>query len=160
MYILWIWYIHAVGNTKNMSRASLERSKKLTSKKTYEQEDEDYKSELEYLKYIRDIRDEKPDLFEKIKRLPKKARSAKKEEYEQDGLLTFFRKGKLKKFLYTDGERSEEIPFFDAVNLFHCDPDKNRERVPKEYYDFLTKNKERFDQITLEEVIEPEKSRL
>ena len=65
----------------------------------------------------------------------------------------------MKKFLYTDGERSEEIPFFDAVNLFHCDPDKNRERVPEKYYDFLTKNKERFDQITLEEVIEPEKSR-
>ena len=32
MYILGIWYTHTVGNIKNMSRASLERSKKLTSK--------------------------------------------------------------------------------------------------------------------------------
>lgn len=133
--------------------------KKLISKKTYEQEDEDYKSELEYLKYIRDIRDEKPSLFEKIKRLPKKARSAKKEEYEHDGLLTFFKKGKLKKFLYTDSEKTEEIPFFDAVNIFKSEPETHRDRVPETYYDYLKKNKEQFDQITIEEVVEPERSR-
>jgi len=133
--------------------------KKLTSKKTYEQEDGNYKSELEYLKYIRDIRDENPDLFEKIKRLPKKARSAKKENLENDALITFFRKGKLKKFLYTNGEHAEEIPFFDAVNLFKCEQNESRRQVPKEFYDYLKKNKEQFDLITMEEVVGSEKSR-
>jgi len=98
-------------------------------------------------------------LFDKIKRLPKKARSAKKENLENDGLITFFRKGKLKKFLYTNGERAEEIPFFDAVNLFKCEQNESRRNVPKEYYDYLTKNKEQFDQITMEEVVGPENSR-
>ena len=133
--------------------------KKLISKKTYEQEDDDYKSELEYLKFIRDIRDNNPKLFEKIKRLPKKARSAKSENFDNDGLITFFRKGKLKKFMFSDGEQSEEIPFFDAVNIFKCEPDMNRQLIPKGYYDFLKKNKEQFDQITSDEIEEPGKSR-
>ena len=133
--------------------------KKLTSKKTYEQEDDVFKNELEYLAFIRDIRDNDPKLFEKIKRLPKKARSAKSDNYDNDGLITFFRKGKLKKFMFSDGEQSEEIPFFDAVNIFKCDPDVDRKSIPKEYYELLKKNKEQFDQITSDEIEEPGKSR-
>ena len=133
--------------------------KKLTSKKTYEQEEDVFKNELEYLSFIRDIRDNNPKLFEKIKRLPKKARSAKSDNYENDGLITFFRKGKLKKFMFSDGEQSEEIPFFDAVNIFKCEPDVDRQSIPKEYYEFLKKNKEQFDQITSDEIEEPGKSR-
>ena len=133
--------------------------KKLTSKNTYEQEDDDYKSELEYVKFIQDIRDNNPKLYDKIKRLPKKARSAKKDNFKNDGLITFFRKGKLKKFMFSDGEQSEEIPFFDAVNIFKCDSDASRMLMPRAYYDFLKKNKERFDQITLDEVQGSDKSR-
>ncbi|WP_353686069.1 helicase-related protein [Thermodesulfovibrio sp. 3462-1] len=49
---------------------------KLLSKKTIT-EDDGEESELKYLRIIEDIRDKNPELFEKIKRLPKKARSAK-----------------------------------------------------------------------------------
>ena len=132
--------------------------KKLTSKNTYQQEDEDYKSELEFLKFIRDIRDNDPYLFEKVKRLPKKARSGKSDSYDSDGLITFFRKGKLKKFMFTDGKKAEEVPFFDAVNIFKCEPEIMRQSVPKVYYDFLKKNKDQFDQITSDEIEEPERS--
>ena len=75
--------------------------KRLTSKKTYQgDDDEEGRSELEYLKFIRDIRDDQPELFQKIKLLPKKARSARDNDVETDQLLTFFRKGKLKKFSF------------------------------------------------------------
>ena len=50
---------------------------KLTSKKTITGEDEEEESELEYLTEIRAIRDSHPDLFARIKRLPKKARSTR-----------------------------------------------------------------------------------
>jgi len=133
--------------------------KKLTSKKTYEQEDDGFKNELEYLAFIRDIRDNEPKLFKKIKQLPKKARSAKKENLKNDGLITFFRKGKLKKFMFSDGEQSEEIPFFDAVHIFKCEPNSIRQTIPKEYYHFLKKNKEQFELITSDEIEEGEKSR-
>ena len=50
---------------------------KLTSKKTITGEDEEEESELEYLTEIREVRDKQPDLFARIKRLPKKARSTR-----------------------------------------------------------------------------------
>lgn len=59
---------------------------RLVSKKTVTGEDENETSELKYLTLIKDIRDNNPDLFEKIKRLPKKARSAKSMSL-RDGVL-------------------------------------------------------------------------
>ena len=50
---------------------------RLMSNKAIIGDDEDATSELKYLKIIKDLRDKDPDTFEKIKRLPKKARSAK-----------------------------------------------------------------------------------
>lgn len=50
---------------------------KLTSKKTITGEDGEEESELQYLTEIRDVRDKDPDLFARIKRLPKKARSTR-----------------------------------------------------------------------------------
>ncbi|MGB6867256.1 MAG: DEAD/DEAH box helicase, partial [Candidatus Aminicenantaceae bacterium] len=73
--------------------------KRLQSIETYTGETEE-RSELEYLQIIREVRDEYPDLFEKIKRLPKKARSGKNalNNVQSDSLVTFIRKGQLKKF--------------------------------------------------------------
>jgi superfamily II DNA/RNA helicase len=50
---------------------------RLISKKAIMEDEENDSSELKYLKVIKDLRDKEPDVFEKIKRLPKKARSAK-----------------------------------------------------------------------------------
>ncbi len=124
--------------------------KRLTSKKTYESggDEEEEKSELEYLKKIRDIRDNRPELFEKMKKIPKKARSGRKIPGNRDRLLTFFRKGKLKKFFITDGTSAKEISFFEAAALFECDEDTKRVALPTQYFDLLGQNKELFDKIT------------
>ncbi|MEW6618274.1 MAG: helicase-related protein [bacterium] len=127
--------------------------KKLTSKKTYQAEEEE-RSELEYLNFIRDIRDHQPELFEKIKHLPKKARSAREDDVKTEQLVTFFRKGKLKKFFITDSEESQEITFFEAVDLFRCKPDTPRQKIPKQYYPMLDKNKTQFDLVTSGEMLE------
>ena len=59
--------------------ASHELFGRLGSKKTITgEEEEEEESELKYLKIIRNIRDKEPDLFQTIKHLPKKARTAKK----------------------------------------------------------------------------------
>jgi superfamily II DNA/RNA helicase len=49
----------------------------LNSKKTITGEDGKEESELQYLTEIREVRDKNPDLFARIKRLPKKARSTR-----------------------------------------------------------------------------------
>lgn len=129
--------------------------KRLSDKKTFQGEDEGGRSELEYLQLLRDMRDKDPSFFEKIKRLPKKARTCRNIETEkEDRLLTFFRKGKLKKFFSADGKASNELTFFEAVDLFKCGPSTPKIATPKTFYPFLDLNKSAFDQATSEETIE------
>lgn len=121
----------------------------LNSKTAYTGEDGEGDSELKYLELMRKIRDEQPKLFEKIKNLPKKARSGfKKEHLEAEQLVTFFRIGKLKKFYLNVGGESGEINFFDAVKELGCKPDMQRANIPKAYYHLLLMNKTRFEQDT------------
>jgi hypothetical protein len=123
----------------------------LNNKKAYTGEDEEGDSELMYLEMMRKIRDENPELFEKIKRLPKKARSGRViGDLVSDQLITFFRIGKLKKFYCNQGEHSEEITFFDAVNLLECGPDTPRHRVPNDYHHRLAINKQCFEHDTIQ----------
>jgi superfamily II DNA/RNA helicase len=129
--------------------------KKLNDRKNLEGEDEGERSELEYLQKIRDVRDKNPSLFEKIKRLPKKSRSCRLlETAEQSQLITFFRKGKLKKFCLADTAIVREVTFFDAAVLFECQADTARITLPKEFYPLLQRNKEEFDLLTSGEVLE------
>ena len=124
----------------------------LNSKKAYTGEDEEGDSELMYLDMMRKIRDEDPALFERIKRLPKKARSGRLTDVAANQLITFFRIGKLKKFYLHQKVNAEEITFFEAARLLECAPDTPRHAIPADYYHLLETNKQRFRQDTLQEV--------
>lgn len=134
--------------------------KKLNDKKNLEGEDEGERSELEYLQIIRDLRDKDPSLFEKIKRLPKKSRSCRAMPScrgavpAPDSVITFFRKGKLKKFCLADSTTVQEVTFFEAAELFECQPDTAKLSLPKEFYPLLDRNKQEFDLLTSGEVYE------
>ena len=118
----------------------------LNNKTAYTGEEGDGDSELKYLEMIRKIRDEQPELFEKIKNLPKKARSGfQKSTITSDQLVTFFRIGRLKKFYINKGGESKEITFFDTVKELECKPDTKRAQIPNEYYHLLQTNKTRFE---------------
>jgi len=118
----------------------------LNNKTAYTGEDGEGDSELKYLELMRKIRDDQPELFDKIKNLPKKARSGfKKESFEDDALVTFFRIGKLKKFYINQSGKSNEITFFDAVKELECKPDTKRANIPNEYFHLLQTNKTRFE---------------
>jgi hypothetical protein len=127
---------------------------RLTSKKTITGEDEDEESELRYLRIIRNIRDNDPDLFEKIKRLPKKARTAREYDGDSRSLLTYFRKGKLQKFYCSDGRKTEELDFFSAAKYLEVDRNTPRETIGADYYELLDKNKKAFALATTEEIPE------
>ncbi len=125
--------------------------KRLQNVETYTGEAEG-RSELEYLQIIRSIRDDHPDLFEKIKRLPKKARSGKKEMHiESDSLVTFICKGQLKKFFLANGDEAREVPFLDAMELLCCEDGEEKLAIPKQYFDYLESNKQAFDDIVAED---------
>lgn len=124
----------------------------LNSKQAYTGEGEAGDSELMYLDMMRKIRDEQPQLFEKIKRLPKKARSGSlNDAVDASRLVTFFRIGKLKKFYLNQRSSSEEVTFFEAARLLECTPETPRHAIPADYYHMLETNKQRFQLDTLQD---------
>jgi len=133
---------------------------RLTSKKTLEGEDGAEDSELKYLNVIKEIREKEPDLFEKIKRLPQKARTAKLNNDFAQSLITYFRRGKLQKFFAAQADKkAAELDFMSAAKLLESQIDEKRKKLPVEIYDLLDKNKEAFIIATTEEMIKPQKRR-
>jgi superfamily II DNA or RNA helicase len=122
----------------------------LNNKATYTGEEGDENSELKYLTLIREIRDTNPALFDKIKKLPKQARSGMNPKKDSHQMITFFRFGNLKKFYLYGEQKSMEINFFDAMNEMECNPDEHRQAVPDNYFDMLDFNKAQFRKDTTE----------
>jgi len=127
----------------------------LFSKSTITGEDEQQESDLEYLNLIRKIRDDQPQLFERIKRLPKKARSGRVANAGESApaLLTYFRKGRLEKFFIAGpaDKTARELDFFATARMLSCQPDASRADVGPDFYPLLDVNKAAFDTTTTED---------
>ncbi|OGJ49829.1 helicase [Candidatus Peregrinibacteria bacterium RIFOXYB2_FULL_32_7] len=128
---------------------SHELFRRLSSRETIMGEDARDDPELEWLLKLREIRDHDKALFEKIKRLPKKARTAKKSE--QKGVITFFKKGKLRKTYLHDGSSINEIDFEHAVKIIKADKNDTKEKLTPEFYKYLEENKKEFDHFFMNE---------
>lgn len=133
---------------------------RLISKQTLTGEDEQEESELKYLQVIKIIRDKEPELFGRIKHLPKKARTAKRNDKYKEALLTYFRRGKLQKFFITQNTKSsQELDFLSAAKLLESNPEDKKQKLPGILYELLDKNKEAFIFATTEEMTKPEHRR-
>lgn len=128
---------------------------RLTSKQTIVGEDEENESELKYLQIIKSIRDKKPEIFEKIKRLPKKARTTKLDGKNKNNLLTYFRRGKIQKFFMANiaGE-SQELDFMSAARTLESNEETKKIDLGNKdnFYKLLDKNKQAFIFATTEEL--------
>lgn len=108
--------------------------------------------ELYYLAEIRKIRDEETPLFNKIKRLPRKAKTGKYSELTKTcATVTFLRKGYLKMFFKSEDGITEGISFIEAINYLQAARDEKRIGVGEFYYDHLENNKTAFDDKLTEE---------
>lgn len=120
---------------------------KLTSKETVLGEEEE-DPELEYLNFIREVRDNDEELFTKIKKLPKKARTGRKTDeltIKGNGLVTFFRKGSLTKIYLNNTKDIIDLDFENAIYLLKSDENTEKEEIPKNYFNLLKKNKLEFE---------------
>ena len=102
-------------------------------------------SELKYLSFIRKVRDDNPELFTKIKELPKKIKIGR--SGNDDELLTFFRKGYVKKFYISDEIDTRDISFDDAIKMIETDKEEKSVELGNKYYKLLKKNKELFNKF-------------
>ena len=118
----------------------------MNSKKTYE-DDEIVDTRQKYINFIRGIRDKNEKLFDKIKNLPKKIKTAKSYNKE-NGVITFFRKGRFKEFILTNDENETlRLNFLDAIKYFQCKENENKKIIQKNFFDLLRQNKNNFFQI-------------
>ncbi|MCR5145934.1 MAG: hypothetical protein K6B70_01085, partial [Clostridia bacterium] len=113
---------------------------------------------------IREVRDKNSELYKKIKELPRKIKIARgktnlkidlnskdlngKEiiDSNEEHLISFFRKGYLKRFYITGKEgESREISDIDALKAVKATISEKAAKITNEYYELLKKNKESFD---------------
>ncbi len=124
------------------------------SKNLDDEDGESTNPELAYLALIRGIRDTNSELFNKIKRLPLNAKTAKKDaQSNHDYTITFLRKGALKSFFVTDADETEtkQLSFMDAIKMIECSENEPKLAVAGEYYDHLKKNSKAFDDMLVAE---------
>ncbi|WP_457623891.1 helicase-related protein [Persephonella sp.] len=108
--------------------------------------DEGINIELRYLQDLRRIRDNNPELFNKIKKIPQKARVGRKSKNEKDKFVVFIKKADMKKMYYIDNtEIPQEISFEKAVNIFSADEKEKSLKIPKEFYHYLNMSKHEFE---------------
>lgn len=123
---------------------------RINSKVLFEEEAED--NELNFLEQIRKIRDEQLELFERIKKLPKKARTVQEEKELSHSLLTFFRQGYLKKFFLSSKKSTKELDFLEAAKILKTTESEINKKLDLElYYQFLDENKAAFQKAVDEE---------
>lgn len=116
------------------------------------QDEENVNPELYYLNLIRQIRDNIPELFDKIKRLPLKAKTSRiYEGIDCDKTVTFLRRGYLKMFFITNGSETIELPFMEAIKYLQCKQEEKRLRINSKYFEHLDLNKTAFNERLTEE---------
>lgn len=111
-----------------------------------DEDEEGSNVELKYLSEIRKIRDADIKLFEKVKRLPIKAKVGKSSDKILDrATVTFLRKGYLKIFFKTENSNTEEITFMDAISYIKAEKEDRSIGVGETYFEHLENNKKAFD---------------
>ncbi len=131
---------------------------KVTNKDTYNEDESEENSDLKYIKILEDIRDNDNELFNKVKYLPKKSRTARKFKTDKNSVLTFFRKGPLERFYLSNGETTVNLGFEDAVKYFECNRNCEKQTVPYEFYHLLQANKDEFFKPNEEDDIQVKKT--
>lgn len=125
-------------------------------------EDENASPELEYLAKIREVRDEEPELFKKIKALPKKAKTGRQSsKIKGEATLTFIRKGALKSFFLAGRNEARGLSFMEAVKYLECTPEEKKIPIDEAYYEQYEENSHAFDEaMVAEEVVTKESAPL
>ncbi len=123
---------------------------RLNSSDAVKSEGESDDAELKWLIFLRNIRDHNQELYKKIINLPKKARTGRKsDKVKKSGVVTFFRKGNLKKIFLTDnlGKKIEIGGLREAVEFLECSESTKPSPIDKDYYGYIEHNKEAFDEV-------------
>ncbi|OUN31766.1 helicase-related protein [Massilimicrobiota sp. An80] len=102
--------------------------------------------QMTYIQKINDIIQNNPKLADKIQKLPDKIRVAKSTN-EDSKLITFIKKGWIKKFIKYENGVSNEIDFEEAINYLESNEKEKSISIPENYFDGLDSNRRLFSNI-------------
>ena len=138
---------------KYLSDAEEVSPKKLFSdlNKDVDADEESTNPELGYLAIIRQVRDNDPELFAKIKKLPKKAKAGKTSELvSENSTIGFIRKGALKTF-FQSNSKTQQLSFMEAIRLIQSAIDEPKSLIGRDFYEQYDRNSAAFDAMLVEE---------
>ncbi len=124
--------------TEDESIRSNELFKKIQDKRTITGEEEDERSELEYLEIIKNLRESNTTEFARIRDLPLKLRVARTSKPNYKGkLVAFLKKGEETSFVVTDGNNSGRIGFFETANILVANKQEKPHQLSNTFYKLL-----------------------
>lgn len=110
--------------------------------------------ELKYLTLIREIRDNQPQVFSKIKQVPRKSKTGRlSKRVCQESTITFIRKGALKSFLLSNNQETSGLTFMEAMSYLECEPNEKKIAVSSVYYKHYKANNQAFDEVLTDEQV-------
>ncbi|MED4554075.1 helicase-related protein [Lysinibacillus capsici] len=112
-------------------------------------EKETENSELKFLVMIRHLKENNPKLYKQIQQMPYKIRCSI--EDDEEFLITYIRKGSLKKFFYSTMADEHELSFNYAAGLFEKYIDYSSKDLSSNYYYLLDKNIFAFNKVLEED---------
>lgn len=108
-------------------------------------EDEDVR--LQYLSFLRNFMKDNPDEFRRIKKLPPKARTARKLTEDKSGTSIAFMKNDIKKEVYFINKSNQAIPlrFDEAARLFEANIDESTFSIPVFHFEQINQGMSQFE---------------
>ena len=137
-------YLCEEEETKNHNLFGQKLYDDLNNSKIFDEDEFFDNSELKYLNVLKEIQKKRPELFKRIKDLPKKVRTAKQGDTNDESLLTFFKQGQFVKTFLTDGKTTKDLVFDEAVKLFECAENTPALPIGDNYFSLLKTNKDFF----------------
>ena len=82
---------------------------------------EDTDERLEYLSFIRKFKDQNPEEFKKIKNMPLRARTGRKDKTKKEASICYLKNKRRDSFFYVNKDNSiEELSFVEAAEIFNA----------------------------------------
>lgn len=151
-------YLTEEEETSNHQLFATEFYDKITNKDTFNEDNEEF-STLKYIQILEELRDNDPAYFNKIKNLPKKARTSRAYNINSENkLVTFFFNNNHKVIYETDGQKCKEISIEEAIPYFECSQECQKQPFDKKFYDLLNINKSAFINLLNEEMFNEAKN--
>ncbi|HOY15700.1 MAG TPA: helicase-related protein [Haliscomenobacter sp.] len=109
-------------------------------------QDEEKDRRLDFLMELRDFRQKNPDEFRRIKNIPKRARTGRRNENQDQSTLAYLKKGKRDVFFWLqENENPKALTFIEAADIFRAFVEEKSIPLPPTHHSHIQLALQQFD---------------